>query len=153
MSTSSLPADPGTYLLQLHLSRPRVLTIGRMGRVRFPAGDYAYVGSAFGPGGLRARLGRHLRSVGRPRWHIDALRAVANLRGYCFVATDRSLECDWSQALAALPGARITAPGFGSSDCRSGCRAHLIAFSPDTALHDLRSALQHASKCISFNNE
>jgi hypothetical protein len=40
------------------------------------------------------------------------------------------LECAWSQALARLPGTRIPAPGFGSSDCRCACPAHLVAF-PD----------------------
>jgi hypothetical protein len=30
--------------------------------------------------------------------------------------------------LAALPGATILVHGFGASDCRAGCRAHLVAF-------------------------
>jgi hypothetical protein len=32
----------------------------------------------------------------------------------------------WSQKLAAISDARIVAPGFGSSDCWSGCAAHLV---------------------------
>jgi hypothetical protein len=38
------------------------------------------------------------------------------------------LECGWSQALLALPGACVPAAGFGASDCCSGCPAHLVHF-------------------------
>ena len=137
----TLPADAGTYLLHLRLERSRWLTVGRLGEFRFPAGEYVYVGSAFGPGGLRARLGRHLRGDGRPHWHIDTLRAAATVCGFKFAVTDRPLECVWSQALATLPQAGIPVPGFGSSDCRLGCRAHLIAFPGETILHRLREML------------
>jgi Uri superfamily endonuclease len=107
----------------------------------FPAGDYIYVGSAFGPGGLRTRLGRHLRGDGHPHWHIDTLRAAASVVGYVFAIADQPVECRWSQALAALPQARIPAPGFGSSDCRSGCQAHLIAFPVGSDLRRILTTL------------
>ncbi len=150
-TTGTLPATLGTYLLHLHLPRPRTLAVGRLGWVCFPAGDYTYVGSALGPGGLRARLGRHLRGGGRPRWHVDALRAVARVKGYCFEVSDQSLECRWSQTLAALPEAFIPAPGFGSSDCRSGCAAHLIGFSNGLSGRSIRRSLASSLKRPSFD--
>jgi Uri superfamily endonuclease len=135
----ALPAHPGSYVLLLHVAHSRTLAVGRLEGVYFPAGFYAYAGSARGPGGLRARVGRHLRGDGRVRWHIDYLRAVAEVRAGYYLITDRSLECEWSQALAALPNARIPVVGFGASDCRAGCRAHLIQFPQDFDL----AVIQH----------
>lgn len=122
--------EHGSYVLVLTLKRSRTLTIGRLGEVKLPAGEYAYAGSAFGSGGLRARLGRHLRGDGAKHWHIDTVRAVAEVRGCFYTVSDTRLECAWSQALAATLGATIPVQGFGASDCRAGCAAHLIALPP-----------------------
>ena len=131
-----IPSDPGSYLLWLHLSQAQDLTVGKFGYFTFPSGDYVYIGSANGPGGLRARLGRHLRGDGKTRWHIDYLRTPAKICGYgfeiqrrdkaCFVPT--TTECAWSQKLATHPKSKIVASGFGASDCHSGCAAHLVHF-------------------------
>ena len=61
----ALPTERGSYALHLRLARSRVLQIGRLGRFTFPAGEYIYVGSALGAGGLRSRVGRHLRGDGK----------------------------------------------------------------------------------------
>jgi len=124
-----LPALPGSYALGLRLPYDPLLQVGGLGQFRFSGGDYVYLGSALGSGGLRARLGRHLCGDGRLRWHIDTLRTAAQVLGFHYVISPFSLECRWTQALAALPGASVPIPGFGASDCRSGCRAHLIFFS------------------------
>ena len=129
INLSDLPAAPGSYVLQLHLERTRLIMIGRQGRQRFSSGDYYYVGSAHGAGGLRARVSRHLRGDGIPHWHIDYMRAIAEVQNVLYTVTDIPLECVWSQALAQLSPAIIPVPHFGSSDCRSGCAAHLVAFS------------------------
>ena len=120
----TLPAQPGSYILWLHLSQSQDLTVGKLGHFTFPMGDYLYLGSARGPGGLRARLGRHLRGDGKIRWHVDYLRAAAQVCGFGYVFDTR--ECEWSQKLAELPGAGTPIPGFGASDCTSGCAAHLV---------------------------
>ena len=133
---SDLPVTPGTYALHLHLAQPTPLSVGKLGKYNFPIGEYVYLGSAFGSGGLRARLGRHLHGVGKPHWHIDTLRANAQLCGYFFVEqaageinrTPAPLECLWSQALANTIQAFLPAPGFGASDCHAGCQAHLVGF-------------------------
>jgi Uri superfamily endonuclease len=127
----SLPPSPGTYALILHLSHPAVLRIGRLGEFAFPHGFYIYLGGALGPGGLQARLGRHLSGSSRVHWHIDYLRSAAEVTGFCYLANPTHLECPWSQALSLSPGANIPVPGFGASDCRSRpkrCPAHLVAF-------------------------
>ena len=135
-----IPVQPGTYALILELVEPRRLVVGKLGIFDFPTGFYIYLGSARGPGGIRARLGRHLGGVRAPHWHIDYLRAAAKVWGYRFQPNaDTNLipqECEWSQALTQLPGASILIPNFGASDCKAGCLAHLIYF-PPTGIKDL----------------
>lgn len=126
-----LPSSAGIYILHLHLDNQHDLQIGRLGKFTFPPGEYLYVGSARGPGGIAARLGRHLRENGRCHWHIDWLRRVAEISGYFYLVTNDNLECTWSQCLAEQPGAHFPAPGFGASDCskiKNRCIAHLLQF-------------------------
>jgi Uri superfamily endonuclease len=110
--------------------------VGRLGRFVFRPGWYLYVGSALGPGGLRARLTRHARAEKRLHWHIDYLLVQAELCQIWTAASADRQECDWARTLAALPGAWIPAPRFGASDCR--CAAHLLAVADEPALEHLR---------------
>jgi Uri superfamily endonuclease len=125
--------------LLLKLDRQKRITIGKLGTFDFPAGYYLYVGSALGPGGLRARLARHRRGSQRSsqpssrpagkklHWHIDYLLQRAQLIEVWSVASEERLECRWSEVARELSGAQVPVRGFGSSDCR--CPAHLIYFS------------------------
>ena len=119
-----LPGSPGSYGLLLRLDAATTLTVGRLGSFSFPAGDYVYVGSARGPGGLRARVHRHVRTEKRRHWHIDYLLAHARLTDVHAVVGDEQRECDWAATLRRLPGAEVIASGFGASDCY--CPSHLI---------------------------
>ncbi|MGD9093994.1 MAG: GIY-YIG nuclease family protein [Anaerolineales bacterium] len=130
----NLPTSPGTYALLLYLPSATTLKVGKLGAFNFPVGEYVYLGSAFNPGGMRARLGRHIRGGGRPKWHIDYLRGVANVYGYHYLIHGydstpgkQPLECQWSQAFSVLSEAQFLIPGFGASDCRAGCPAHLVS--------------------------
>ena len=58
-----LPEDKGTYVLIASLAQMKRLEIGSLGRQDIVPGFYLYVGSAFGAGGLRARIGHHLEST------------------------------------------------------------------------------------------
>lgn len=122
------PSACGTYALALHLAHAKNLRIGKLGTFHFPRGDYVYVGSAFGAGGLRARIARHARKNKRAHWHIDYLREHAALRGIIFTDASRAMECEWSHRLSAHAGANIPVAKFGAMDCRNKCAAHLIAF-------------------------
>ena len=92
--------------------------------MRFDAPVYLYAGSAFGPGGLAARLKHHLDVAKRPHWHIDHLRSVADVTRVWTTTDPRRLECTFARAARALRGARGV-EGFGASDCR--CASHLVA--------------------------
>ena len=122
------PTGPGTYALLIALERSAETVIGRLGRFRFPAGFYLYVGSALGPGGLAGRLARHLRADKRLHWHVDyVLHARSALVLEVWTKNDAvRRECDWARAAMRLAGASVVVPRFGASDCR--CAAHLYGF-------------------------
>lgn len=133
--------ERGSYLLVLLLQHCVDLEVGRLGLCSFVPGVYVYTGSTLGPGGAPARLERHLRAVKRLRWHIDYLEAVAPIIAVSVAFGTRRLECAWSQRLELLPGCEAPAPGFGSSDCREGCWAHLWRLPDDLPLSWLETEL------------
>ena len=53
-------ADLGSYVLFVECGSPIAVDVGALGEREFLPGTYAYVGSAFGPGGL-SRVERHRR--------------------------------------------------------------------------------------------
>jgi Uri superfamily endonuclease len=116
--------EPGTYALVCLCQTPFHAVIGKLGSKRIAAGYWVYVGSAFGPGGLRARLAHHLRPSARPRWHLDYIKTA--LQPIDIWATDDVVkrEHDWAGVFSALKGATRPIAGFGASDC--SCRSHLI---------------------------
>jgi len=142
----ALPTAGGAYALCLTLAQPVRLSITRLGRPLLQAGTYVYCGSAYGPGGLRARLARHLRRDKRPHWHVDHLLAAATVVDV--VAVPGGNECELVAQIAALPGSAFPVPGFGSSDCRR-CRAHLLKVAVDftwpTALTNAPLTLRQAT--------
>lgn len=148
---SSLPKSSGAYAIELGLSEPRPIYVGQLGKFNLPEGIYIYAGSAFGPGGLEARLRRHIRVDSKKvHWHIDYLRQITHIRSYCCASAFESLaggkpiECSWCQALNLLTGSTIPIAGFGASDCVHACPAHLIHFPYDSFYSkDHRSILTH----------
>ncbi len=120
---ASLPAAPGAYLLLAQLAVPLSLRIRTLPPVVLAAGRYVYAGSARGPGGIRARVGRHLRHGKRPHWHIDYLTEAA--AGLQAIAVPDGDECALIGALLAAGGCEVAVAGFGSSDCRA-CNGHLL---------------------------
>lgn len=122
------------------MRRPEV---GALGVVELAPGRHAYAGSALGPGGVRARLGRHLRGGNARHWHIDHVRPAAVPASAWWVHGSDRLECRWAEAAAGLSGAERTARGFGASDC--GCPGHLVRLPEDAERDELRTALAAAS--------
>lgn len=119
-----LDSTPGTYALLLELHERAEVRVGRLGRIDFDSPFYLYFGSAFGPGGLRARLKHHLQPTTSSHWHVDYLRQIAGVVAVWHTRDPAPLECIWVSAASALRGASLV-PRFGSSDCR--CHSHLLA--------------------------
>ncbi len=121
-----------TYVLVLYLPQDEALTIGKLGHCSFLEGFYAYAGSALGTGGLKGRLGHHLRPVQYPRWYLDYLRCVATLQPVGWTEGERRREHDWAALLQQLPGATPPVPRFGASDC--ACISHLFHYAEQPSL-------------------
>ena len=115
------PRLPGAYVLLIALKGP-VEVVVPPGRTRLEAGRYLYCGSAHGPGGIRARLSRHMRSGKSVRWHVDQLTETGTVAGaWVFPGAG---ECELVRVLSHL---QAPLPGFGSSDC-SRCVSHLLSW-------------------------
>ena len=118
-----LGSQPGAYLLAIDLRTPVTVAMPRRPTRTLAPGHYLYCGSAHGPGGLAARLGRHLRADKKPHWHIDQLTGLAAIAGIAVCPAGR--ECDIVDLLSATADVSFPVTGFGSSDCRR-CAAHLL---------------------------
>jgi len=121
-AVDELPRDAGAYVLLIHLDNQLPLDLPAFLGKSLAPGLYGYAGSAFGPGGIRARVSRHLRRGKPMRWHVDHLTLAGRVRQAGIRIGGR--ECDLVGELLAR-GGRAVLPGFGSSDCRR-CPAHLL---------------------------
>ena len=122
-----IPAEKGSYALLFSMRRARLIRIGQLGEEIFPAGFYVYFGSAQGYGGVLARTKRYLIPSTVRHWHIDDLLPHVKIQGLWYTITAQNYECVWSQTAFTLLGEQgIVLRGFGASDCRKGCPAHLF---------------------------
>ena len=142
-TASTRPAPPkGTYVIHLGLHEEKVVVVQR--RIRgtwrakrtyvLPAGDYLYVGSAHGAGGLPSRVGRHLATTKPKQWDLDFLvsgsshELTMNAWG---MPSPRGTECRWASMIHAATGTfpvlgtKAASPrrihGFGAGDCHQRC--------------------------------
>mgnify|MGYP000459967325 CR=1 FL=1 len=141
-------APPGTYVLLFTLDSAATITVGALGTATFPAGAYAYVGSAFGSNGL-GRVDRHRRVAAGAHdvqhWHVDYLGSHPDVALDAVVVVPRAdVECRLSieiaDAVDRLP-AVVPTPleGFGASDCT--CGTHLLGGGDTDTLGDAVVAL------------
>jgi sugar fermentation stimulation protein A len=117
--------DRGSYILILRLPVRRTLNIGKLGRMKFRAGYYLYAGSALK--NLTQRLERHKRERKKLFWHIDYLRAHAEIRLSLPIRASDPLECRLAGALKKISDWQV--PNFGCSDC--SCGSHLFGMTKD----------------------
>jgi endonuclease-3 len=127
-----MDADGGTYTLLIDLPRTVEISVGALGTHRFPAGAYAYTGSALGSGGF-ARVDRHRRVAcgdhGVRHWHVDYLTGHPDTSLVDVVtSTGADAECAIARQLPDGP-----VEGFGASDCT--CRSHLASDADVETLH------------------
>lgn len=118
-----MESTSGTYALILHDRSNASVQVGRWGLLNIQPGFYLYIGSAFGPGGVRARVSRHCRKSKAKRWHVDYLREHADLIEVWYSHCTRHLEHEWAAAFLGMDGV-APVEGFGCSDCE--CRSHLF---------------------------
>ena len=123
---TDLPEAKGTYVLVASVAQMKRLEIGLLGAYDVVPGFYAYVGSAFGAGGLCARIGHHLESTAAPHWHIDYLLGIAEPVEVWYTTAKQKLEHHWAELLEQAPQFRVPIPRFGSSDYHRSRSSHLF---------------------------
>lgn len=114
--------NSGLYQLHISLSDMETIDVGRLGTYSFKKGKYIYTGSA--KRGLNARVDRHKRNDKNLHWHIDYLLEAksARITSVNTFEFEEGGECALNQP---IEGEHIVS-GFGSSDCRNGCKSHLV---------------------------
>ena len=115
-----IPALPGAYLLLVELREVTFVKLPDKPKACLTPGRYIYAGSANGPGGLKARVSRHMRRAKRCHWHIDELTETGDVLGVW--AFPGGVECDLVDTNSALP---MPVAGFGSTDSKR-CPSHLL---------------------------
>jgi Uri superfamily endonuclease len=142
MGASHLRRDSGTYALLLRADAEQTIAVGALGTLTVQPGAYVYVGSAFGPGGVEARVRRHARGDGALHWHVDYLRAVTTLARVWWTHDETRRECDWATALRERSDTAVPLDGFGASDC--GCPSHLVRAELASGAAGVRAMLREA---------
>ena len=130
----------GLYVLRLELREDLQLTVGALGAVQLRPGDYLYVGSA--RRGLEQRVGRHLRKEKPLHWHIDYLTSQPSCEVASAVLFPHApfSECALCRELQQRLDATVPVRGFGASDCRAGCGAHLVRLPRHAGDAEIRAA-------------
>ena len=136
-----LPKEGGSYALFFRLKEDAQIEVGKLGVNAFKEGLYVYVGSAFGPGGVRARVGRHIAKTKIKRWHLDYLRPVLDFEAGYFVIA-KNLECAWSKGIIKMEGVSVPVTKMGASDCKSGCKTHFYQLAASISLAQFEETLK-----------
>jgi Uri superfamily endonuclease len=138
----------GTYALVMRAEAQKVVQVGCLGSLEFAPGYYVYVGSAFGPGGVHARVRHHRKIADRPRWHIDYLRLHARVEKVWFSYDSARREHQWAAVMAQAMRGSIPLSGFGASDC--GCASHLFYFPSRPGADSLGCSIRRILATASF---
>ncbi|MEZ5656573.1 MAG: GIY-YIG nuclease family protein [Sphingobium sp.] len=116
------PDEKGAYLLRIRLGEGAAIRVGS-DIYMLSVGDYLYAGSAYGPGGIRARLRHHFRRDKKPHWHVDQLTNIgAEIDAWAF---EGGQECALIAQLLDSGSFEDAVARFGASDCRT-CPSHLL---------------------------
>ncbi|MHA1577263.1 MAG: GIY-YIG nuclease family protein [Candidatus Thorarchaeota archaeon] len=122
----------GVYVLIIAIPQEIIIDVGSMKKVVFSKGHWVYIGSAQGTTStsLEYRLKRHFSTSKKIHWHIDYLLSDhVLLQDAVWAETDQNLECQVVQNLIQTKQFELGPLGFGASDCKSKCRAHLLKYS------------------------
>jgi Uri superfamily endonuclease len=132
----------GNYILVMRLNKGIQITIPRFGVLELFPGDYFYCGSAHGSGGIKSRVLRHLNIHAKRFWHIDYLKNHMQILEIWYQVDPNNQECEFCQFLVGQNFSSIPIEGFGSSDCKKRCMAHLIKLPKNINLDRLYQELK-----------
>jgi len=115
----------GTYLLFIRLDKKLTINLSNK-QFCLEKAYYIYVGSAFGAGGLKSRVSRHLLKTKNKRWHIDFLTCSdhSEVVGVVYFINQK-IECYLGNLFSTFSSLEPVF-GFGNSDCKENCDSHLF---------------------------
>ena len=128
-------SSSGVYTLLLFIPCEITVTVGKLGKQKFPRGHYTYTGSALGKGAsLKNRISRHLKKEKKMFWHIDYLLADKSVSIKAIVAAEtiEKIECKLNNYLKNSLRAKVLLKRLGASDCKNRCGSHLLYFPDNT---------------------
>lgn len=137
---NKMNSDPGTYALILKSPQSMSVCVGKAGTFEFMPGYYIYTGSARGPGGLKARVSRHLKMTKRCHWHIDYLTTRIPVIETWYSYNSSADECLWAAGLQSNKQKYAAISGLGASDC--SCASHLFFAGKYPRLDDFTASLR-----------
>lgn len=127
----------GAYVLVIKVDEPVDVQLQSLGEVTFQTGTWIYVGSAMGNGStsLENRINRHFRSEKTVYWHIDhLLESNVTLLKAFWAHSPVHVECRIAQEFEMSKEFQVGPRRFGSSDCKSNCKAHVFRFTHDSGI-------------------
>ncbi len=140
---------PGTYLLIFKCDQTSLIPVGRFGEINLVPGYYFYVGSAFGPGGVRARVRHHHGVSTKPHWHLDYIRPSLLLKEVWYSTDAIRYEHDWATYLDETLHMQAPVPGLGASDCR--CHSHFYYTDAMPGQSSILNALNKNNKRLNIS--
>lgn len=108
-------------MLLILLNENISITVGALGRIKFPPGIYAYVGSA--QNNLEKRVQRHFSKDKKKFWHIDYFlnTKYSTILEVLFKKAGKAEECRLAKEIAKIGN---SVKGFGCSEC--ACSSHFF---------------------------
>lgn len=124
--STDISGSKGTYMLIIDIGDDLNIKVGCLGRCELKKGTYIYIGSARGPGGLKARINRHLKLNKKVKWHIDYLTVnpTVKIRAAVYLKSRAVLETIIAKKLLSNNAFEGVIKGFGCTD-RKGNYTHL----------------------------
>jgi Uri superfamily endonuclease len=141
MQPAASLSGKGSYILWFKNKKEIAFTAGKLGTYTLQPGIYAYCGSALGSGGLKARIGRHLRKDKKIHWHIDYLTAVLPVAAVWYVQSEKRYEHLLTALLLQRKGSGVPISHFGNSDCTE-CESHLVYLPAMPRISTINNALK-----------
>ncbi len=108
----------GSYVLIIKNKNNQKIQIGKLGKIFFKKGYYAYIGS--GLNSLEGRINRHTRKNKKFHWHIDYLLEKTEIENVFYKESIEKEECKIANNFSVMESIL----GFGCSDCN--CKSHLF---------------------------
>ncbi len=145
---ANIPPVKAVYAMLFTLEKPITITIRSLGSISLGKRIYAYIGSARGPGGLRARINHHLRRHKRRKhWHIDyiTVNPVFKPLKLVYIETSMDLEEELVERILSTRQYSIVVQGFGSSDKKS--ISHLLVCNDVSVGYCLKVLVETIKPC------